>query len=627
MYSTVVPSTTQAQDVKAPIQSGEGAALGSPLTITGTAEYGSLPVPFVASDPRLNSWFNLTGNLINSISKEIIGKQFEYIDASKNLNSAVEGVKIANIEAVRFAIRYGVTSEVSLMELGVLIDMVSGTTPPQIAIRDIESLNLLESHSDALIYSAERQVILALEKVASIKEEINRLDGELTSARTFAAHLVKVDSLINGTEIPSTSIDALLFTVSAPELRHPSIMPWENTTLKNIDNSLSKRLENWLIKSSKINEQLSGKITPDVGTVDLVIRVPSPKLKEVEQQLEGRSYTKYPTATKIINTIAVQAIGVSNDNAKTLGLASPPISNFAIASTATRVVQSLRLGAELIISSSSVNLPLGRSGVSKPIEVDENQKIIFAKKNVKSKIDKNSNYENRNNEHNFDQSTLVIAGFAPLIPGAGLALPEESLQNPEEYLIALDHSNDKDATRLTWALMMQYPQGSIIQSSAAPQPTAFYTADEAATILGTMKYDSVDWRANSRSIEIVDGYLERNIGVRRYPVLGSFACNLAISSQLAGALAESVLRGLEEEINPAKFGGCYNPRLIRVGSGPSYHAWGLAVDLNVNENLMYTPGTMHDGVIAVFKAWGFRWGGDWSSVDPMHFETAALLRP
>ena len=36
-------------------------------------------------------------------------------------------------------------------------------------------------------------------------------------------------------------------------------------------------------------------------------------------------------------------------------------------------------------------------------------------------------------------------------------------------------------------------------------------------------------------------------------------------------------------------------------------------------------GTMNPEVVNIFKRWGFRWGGDWTYTDPMHFELAALL--
>jgi hypothetical protein len=35
---------------------------------------------------------------------------------------------------------------------------------------------------------------------------------------------------------------------------------------------------------------------------------------------------------------------------------------------------------------------------------------------------------------------------------------------------------------------------------------------------------------------------------------------------------------------------------------------------------------MDRGVVAIFKRWGFAWGGDWNYTDPMHFEMARVVR-
>ena len=32
-------------------------------------------------------------------------------------------------------------------------------------------------------------------------------------------------------------------------------------------------------------------------------------------------------------------------------------------------------------------------------------------------------------------------------------------------------------------------------------------------------------------------------------------------------------------------------------------------------------------VVAIFKYWGFGWGGDWSFTDPMHVELARIVNP
>ncbi|HTL22784.1 MAG TPA: M15 family metallopeptidase, partial [Mycobacteriales bacterium] len=76
------------------------------------------------------------------------------------------------------------------------------------------------------------------------------------------------------------------------------------------------------------------------------------------------------------------------------------------------------------------------------------------------------------------------------------------------------------------------------------------------------------------------------------------------------------------------FSGCYVPRFMeRDPSHPvSLHTWGIAIDIDAPHNARGTRGTIDPRVVAIFKRWGFRWGGDWDWTDPMHFELGALLR-
>jgi len=71
----------------------------------------------------------------------------------------------------------------------------------------------------------------------------------------------------------------------------------------------------------------------------------------------------------------------------------------------------------------------------------------------------------------------------------------------------------------------------------------------------------------------------------------------------------------------------YNYRWKSAGGGWSLHSWGIAVDINPDRN-PYQPGNwdepqkdIPDGIINVFKKYGFAWGGDWAGQrDSMHFE-------
>ncbi len=100
--------------------------------------------------------------------------------------------------------------------------------------------------------------------------------------------------------------------------------------------------------------------------------------------------------------------------------------------------------------------------------------------------------------------------------------------------------------------------------------------------------------------------------------------NLYCHKKLAGifpeVFAEIERSGLRDKIKT--FGGCFNYRTKRNGSKISTHSWAIAIDLNPTSNLMGTRGDMDEGVIEIFRGYGFTWGGDWSgrSKDPMHFQ-------
>jgi hypothetical protein len=111
------------------------------------------------------------------------------------------------------------------------------------------------------------------------------------------------------------------------------------------------------------------------------------------------------------------------------------------------------------------------------------------------------------------------------------------------------------------------------------------------------------------------------------PILGDVTCNKLIFPQLRAALEDVMAQGLGGKIHPDEYAGCYYPRFIAGTTTLSNHAFGLALDLNVPGNQRGTAGEMDRGVVAIFKHWGFTWGGDWHYTDPMHFEMNQLVHP
>ncbi|MGH9510719.1 MAG: M15 family metallopeptidase [Terriglobales bacterium] len=99
-----------------------------------------------------------------------------------------------------------------------------------------------------------------------------------------------------------------------------------------------------------------------------------------------------------------------------------------------------------------------------------------------------------------------------------------------------------------------------------------------------------------------------------------FRCHKLLVETLEAVFLEIRNEGMEPEL--FSFGGCFSFRPQRNGSKLSAHSWGIAIDLNSESNAQGTAGNMHPGIVSVFRAAGFEWGGDWPgrSKDPMHFQ-------
>jgi hypothetical protein len=116
---------------------------------------------------------------------------------------------------------------------------------------------------------------------------------------------------------------------------------------------------------------------------------------------------------------------------------------------------------------------------------------------------------------------------------------------------------------------------------------------------------------------------EKNIQVKKMPIIGNTSCHRLMWGPLEGALNQIVDEGLANTLSVEDFkksGGCYAPRRINrfdAGGSISRHAWGIAIDIN-------TKSSYHPRVVEIFNSWGFAWGGTWTSPDEMHFELRDL---
>lgn len=111
------------------------------------------------------------------------------------------------------------------------------------------------------------------------------------------------------------------------------------------------------------------------------------------------------------------------------------------------------------------------------------------------------------------------------------------------------------------------------------------------------------------------------VGETTHPVNAIYA-NKDIHGPLLAALQHVHDQGLGDLLHT--YDGCFNIRMVR-GSNSSFsaHSYGLALDLNCNENpLGATHGGFykHPEFVKCFTDQGFAWGGNFHSrKDPMHF--------
>lgn len=209
---------------------------------------------------------------------------------------------------------------------------------------------------------------------------------------------------------------------------------------------------------------------------------------------------------------------------------------------------------------------------------------------------------------------LEGGGFAQAVPGSDA--PDRKVDVGPQYAVG-DDLDIKEVERLVRAVEKLAGRRQLEQPQAS--------GGSLAAAVGTFSYR---WFADG-SVQPDPAWVAANIRTETVPILGSVTGHKVLFPQLRGALREVVARGLAHEIHPEEYGGCYVPRFIGrdPGQGLSLHTWGIALDLNVPGNLRGVPGEINRDVVAIFKKWGFAWGGDWRWTDPMHFELARLVRP
>jgi len=116
-------------------------------------------------------------------------------------------------------------------------------------------------------------------------------------------------------------------------------------------------------------------------------------------------------------------------------------------------------------------------------------------------------------------------------------------------------------------------------------------------------------------------------------IITRIRCNKKVAGSLE-RIFERILAhyGSEKEVQKNRmhlFGGSYEYRRVAGSGRLSTHAWGAAIDLDPERNLLGKPwngseGMMPSKVIAIFEAEGWKWGGRFQNrKDCMHFQATS----
>lgn len=225
-----------------------------------------------------------------------------------------------------------------------------------------------------------------------------------------------------------------------------------------------------------------------------------------------------------------------------------------------------------------------------------------------------------------------IGAYATTVPAVDAVVNERrreqlGMASQNALLVSVNEANRADATEAIRARVGKLAQVQQLPAAVPAQGTGQAAGRYGSALsseLGSFTYQYFP----DGTVKPEAGWVAANIRTESVPILGRVTCHRVMLPQLHAALSEIVRQGLADTINPNDYGGCYYPRFIGYdrSRGLSLHTWGIAIDFNVAGNPRGTAGEIDRRVVAIFKRWGFAWGGDWEWTDPMHFELAAIVR-
>jgi len=224
-----------------------------------------------------------------------------------------------------------------------------------------------------------------------------------------------------------------------------------------------------------------------------------------------------------------------------------------------------------------------------------------------------------------DGGTVTVAGVIDDLSGAGAELLVTTADaraigvDTERYLLVRHTSPRAELER---AIAQELRAGQAIRFRTPAETTWLRHGDAVEpNLLLKESFGEFAYRARSgRSVEVSPDWVTRWIVTEPVPILGEVTCHRKVMTPLRAALRELSDAGLGHLVDPADFAGCYSARRIAAGEPLSHHAWGAALDLNVDGNPRGEFSTQDRRLVDAMASHGFTWGGAWLVPDPAHYE-------
>lgn len=205
--------------------------------------------------------------------------------------------------------------------------------------------------------------------------------------------------------------------------------------------------------------------------------------------------------------------------------------------------------------------------------------------------------------------------------------------DPNKYPLIAQFNGIADPRRIYPSMTLKIPDLApvpppVTPPTPSPTPTPPLRPDYPAVPDGRDQVEQIfskfRWEEDPDTrgrIRLLDDWEWQNIRLMRdIPALpgGKIYGHKLLEPVFRAVFGEIMDKGLAGSLRT--YDGCFvarhknwNPR-----SDLSPHSWGIAIDLNAATNMPGMRGDMSPQIVEIFRAHGFKWGGDFG--DPMHFQ-------